>query len=235
MADPDIPKQYVGVLDPHRAATAMQAARLNAVELLDTADLLFNLKRFPHSLAFSILAIEEAGKLVILQGILLDLGGRRAQLWRSYRLHRAKTEILNPGIFSRVRATFPDIPFEQAQEIAARGPTPDELEASKQRAIYSDCLEHAGSLVCHLPKNLDWRHAAWERLNEARAIVLTPRDRSPEELEVWLKHTTAARASGKSLHEVLPDLHKELLDKGFVQEGWWDTIFTDLERQTRDD
>lgn len=234
MADPDIPKQYVGELDSHHAASAMQAARLNAVELLDTADILFNLKRFPHSLVFSILAIEEVGKLAILQGILLNLGGTSAELWRSYRRHRAKTESLNVGIWARIRATFPEIPEEQAHELAARGPTPDELETSKQRAIYSDCLEHRGSFACHLPKNLDWRQAAWERLCEARAIVLAPRDRSPEELDVWIKHASAARASGKNLAAVLPDLHKELAAKGFLKDGSWDPLLKDLGRQPPD-
>jgi AbiV family abortive infection protein len=142
MADPGTPRQYVGDLNSQTAASAMQAARLNATELLDTADLLFNLKRFQHSMTFSILAIEEVGKLAILQGILLSLGGTREQLWRSYRLHRAKTERLNAAILGRVRATFLDISLEQAKEIAERGPTPDELESAKQRALYSDCLEH---------------------------------------------------------------------------------------------
>jgi len=55
-------KQYSGDLDIHQAASAMQAARLNSVDLLDTADVLFTLKRFAHSVPFSILAIEESGK-----------------------------------------------------------------------------------------------------------------------------------------------------------------------------
>jgi AbiV family abortive infection protein len=228
MADPGTPRQYVGDLNSQTAASAMQAARLNATELLDTADLLFNLKRFQHSMTFSILAIEEVGKLAILQGILLSLGGTREQLWRSYRLHRAKTERLNAAILGRVRATFLDISLEQAKEIAERGPTPDELESAKQRALYSDCLEHQGSFVCHLPKNVDWRQLAWERLCEARAIVLALRDRTPEELDLWVKGAASARISGKSLRSILPDLHKELVEKGFVQEGWWETFLKDL-------
>src|SRR5438876_10001333 len=69
-------KQYAGELDVHEAASAMQAARLNSVDLLDTADILFNLKRFAHSVPFSILAIEESSKLVILQAILFGLDDR---------------------------------------------------------------------------------------------------------------------------------------------------------------
>lgn len=210
----------------------MQAARLNSVDLLDSADILFTLKRFAHSAAFSILAIEEAGKMAILQSILLRLGEPQ-QLWRSYRLHRAKTENLNLGILARVRATFPEIPLDQAQQIAARGPSPDDLEVTKQRAIYSDCIAESGELSCHLPRNADWRQEAWERLCEAKAIVLAPRDRTPEELEVWLRHVSQARAEGHSVAAVLPDIHKELLEKGFVEQGWWDNLLKDKEDLNR--
>jgi AbiV family abortive infection protein len=226
-----VAKQYSGRLDVLQAASAMQAARLNSVDLLDTADILFTLKRFAHSIAFSILAIEESGKLAILQGILLGLDAP-GKLWRCYRLHRAKTEYLNVGIMARVRATFPEISLEDAQDIAASGPRPDDLETLKQRAVYSDCIDESGCAVSHLPRNIDWRQDAWDRLCEARAIVLAPRDRSPEELDVWLKHVTAARDSGKPLAAVLPDVHKALLEGGFVKEGWWDTLLKDVQTGT---
>jgi AbiV family abortive infection protein len=226
-------KPYGGSLDCHQAAV-MQAARLNAVELVDTADMLFNLKRFAHSIPFSTLAVEEAGKLTILQSIFLG-SGDRAKLWKSYRMHRAKTENLNLGIMSRVRATFPDVSLEEAQAIAQRGPTPDDLEMAKQRAIYSDCLDVSGQLVCHLPRNIDWRQQAWERLCEAKAVVLALRDRSPEELAVWTRHAEAARTSGMSLADVLPTIHKELVEKGFVEERAWDTLLKDVDVMKRSD
>lgn len=228
----DKPKPYEAELTPAQAAAAMQAARMNAMELLDTADILFTLKRFPHSVVFSTLAIEEIGKLPILQTILLGFGGLRSTHWKSYRQHRAKTKPLNIGIQSRVRAVFPEISLDEAKEIAARGPTPNELEADKQQAIYSDCLDVSGTFVCHLPKNVNWRQQAWDRLCEARAIILGLRDRTPEELSVWLKHANAGRAAGKRLADILPDVHKELLDKGFIKEGWWDTLLNDIKTQT---
>lgn len=132
-----------------------------------------------------------------------------------------------------MRATFPDIPLDAAKEIAAKGPTPSDLEIAKQRAVYSDCLDVSGEFLCHLPRNRDWRQDAWERLCEARAIVMGLRDRSPEELELWVKHANAARDSGQSLASMLPALHKELLEKGFVQEDWWDTLLRDVEEMNR--
>jgi AbiV family abortive infection protein len=222
------PKPYFSAVDTRQAAAAMQAARLNSIDLLDTADILHSLKRFPHSVFFSILAIEEAGKLAILQALLHGFEDQ-SKLWKSYRSHRAKTESLNLGIFARIRATFPAISLDEAHAIAARGPTPDDLEEEKQRAVYSDCLDIAGKgFTAHLPQNAEWREAAWNRLCEARAIVLAPRDRSPEELDVWVKHVNMAKAAGRSLADVLPDIHRELVEKGFIEEGWWDAIVKDM-------
>lgn len=88
------PRPYGGALTPLQAASAMQAARLNARDLLETAELLYSLKRFAHSAALSTLALEEAGKLPILQGIFLGVGGDQSKLWRAYRRHQAKTRTI---------------------------------------------------------------------------------------------------------------------------------------------
>src|ERR1022692_2175496 len=110
--EPESPKQYLGGLTPIDAANAIRAARVNAIDLYDTADILFNLKRFCHSLVFSTLAIEEAAKISLLIMIFLELGGDHFKIWKAYRNHRAKTTWLNPIVESRVRDTFPQIPRE---------------------------------------------------------------------------------------------------------------------------
>ncbi len=225
------PKSYVGALTAVDAANAIRAARLNAVDLLETAELLFTLKRYCHAMVFATLAIEEAAKTSILIMLFLGLSTDRAKLWKAYRNHRAKTNWLNPAIESRVRATFPQIPREAAKEIGALGPTPDELEASKQRALYSDALDIAGTFVSHLPKLVEWRKLAWDRLCEAQAIALALRDYPPDELKVWLKHVDQARTEGKDFHSILPELHKELIEKGFVKEGWWNILLKDAEEE----
>lgn len=221
---------YRGGLTPAQAATAMQAARLNALDLLDTAEILFDLKRFAHSVAFSILAVEEASKSPLLLYILLGFINKD-DLWPSYRTHRAKTRFLNPGIQARIRAEFPEVPPEIAKDLGERGPTPDDLEIEKQRAFYSDCLKAAGRVQVHLPRNVDWRHIAWDRLCEARALVTPLRDYSPEELKIWLKHAEEAQKNGASFATMLQPLHKELLAKGFVKEGWWTTILEDTDQE----
>ena len=220
---------YRGELTPARAASAMQAARLNALDLLDTAEILFDLKRFAHSVALSILAVEEASKSPLVLSILLGFG-KKDDLWRAYRTHRAKTQFLNPGIQGRIRAEFPDVPLEVAKYLGERGPTPDDLEIEKQLAFYSDCLKAAGGVRVHLPRNSDWRHVAWERLCEARALVPALRDYSPKELKIWLKHAEQAQ-NWASFATMLEPLHKELLAKGFVKEGWWTTLLADTDQE----
>lgn len=221
---------YRGRLTPAQTATAMQAARLNALDLLDTAEMLFDLKRFTHSVPISILAIEEASKSPLLLSIFLGFGNKD-DLWRGYRTHRVKTQFLNPAIESATRAEFSEFPPEVSKDLGERGPTPDDLEIEKQRAFYSDCLKAARGVQVHLPRNKDWRQIAWDRLCEARVLVTRLRDYSPEELKIWLRHAEEARKIGGGFATMLEPLHKELLAKGFVKEGWWANLLADTARE----
>lgn len=221
--------QFNGTLTPIDAANAIRSARITARDLLDTAEILFTLKRFQHSAAMSILAIEESSKLALLLMIFLEIGGDRTKLWRSYRNHRAKTAWLSPAIESRIRATFPQISREDAKKLAEAGPAPEQLESSKQHAIYSDCLEASGKFISHCPSLADWRNLAWERLCEAQAMATGMRDYPPQELMIWQEHMTRAASEGRSTLSALPALHQELLEKQLVQDGWWKTLLEDAE------
>jgi AbiV family abortive infection protein len=227
--EPDNGRPFTGGLTPVDAANAIRSARLTALELLDTADLLYSLKRFAHSMALSILAIEESTKAVILFELFLDTGGNRAKIWKSYRNHHAKTAWLNFAIQARVRATFPNIPREETKQLEEAGPTPEQLEISKQRAIYSDCLEISGKFIAHSPTVVDWRKQAWERLCEAKSMCHALRDRPPEELQIFQEYVARAATEGKSLASLMPELHKDLLERGMVQEGWWTTLLQDID------
>jgi AbiV family abortive infection protein len=227
------PRPYRGDLTALDAATSMQAARLTALDLLDTAEILYSLKRFQHSAALSTLAIEEAGKLPLLLMIFLGFGNK-VRFWQSYRVHKAKTAGLNLGIEARIRVTFPDIPAPEARELGQQGPSPDDLETAKQRAFYSDCLETDDGFVCHLPRNIDWRHDAWGRLCEAKALVSVLRDYPPDELDVWLKHAKAAQDRGFGYKQMLEPLHAELLAKGYLKEGQWAALLKTLHEYEAD-
>jgi AbiV family abortive infection protein len=223
-----IPKPFTGPLSVVDAANVIRAARLNAIDLLESAEILHSLKRFAHSMALSTLAIEEAAKGSIVFLLVLSEPSDHAKLWKSYRSHRAKSDFLNPGIESRVRAVFPQVSADQAKTIGKSGPSPEHLEYNKQMAIYSDCRGVGGQFVCHLPQLAEWRVLAWERLCEAQALVHGLRDRTPDELRAWLKHMQN-RAVGTTFMDALRNVHEELLAKGLIQKGWWDTLLKDAE------
>jgi hypothetical protein len=128
---------------------------------------------------------------------------------------------------------FPKIPRDAAKKIGEAGPTPGQLEICKQLALYSDCFDTSGGFVSHLPSLVDRRNEAWERLCEARAITLGLRDYPPEELEVWLEVFMRTKGEETDVCSVLRELHKELSEKGFVKEGWWDTLLRDAEEEAR--
>jgi AbiV family abortive infection protein len=214
---------YSGELTPVDAANAIRAARLNALDLLDTAEILYNLKRFSHSMAFSTLAIEESSKHAIILLILIADEAGRPKAWKAYRNHLAKTQDLNKAIESRIRVTFPRIPPEDAKKTGEMGPTPKQLEYNKQLAIYSDCLSDAGSFACHLPNLSEWRTLAWDRLCEAQALAHSLRDRTPEELSIFVKHIKG-KSQDSDPRVTLRELQAELLQKGLIKEGWWDAI-----------
>ncbi|HKW62653.1 MAG TPA: AbiV family abortive infection protein [Candidatus Acidoferrum sp.] len=222
--------RYEGELTAIDAANAIRAARLNAIDLFDTAEILFTLKRFPHSMAFSTLAIEESSKPTVLLSIFCaEDDQQRIKGWKSYRSHLAKTADLNKAIESRIRVTFPQIPREEAKRIGEAGPTPKELEYNKQLAVYSDCVTESAGFVCHCPGVSEWRQLAWERLCEAQALVHALRDRPPGELEIIRKHIRQRPPNGDPVL-TLKELHRELLERGFVKEGWWDTLLEDMQQ-----
>lgn len=222
---------YTGELTPVDAANAIRAARLNALDLLDTAEMLYTLKRFAHSMAFSTLAIEESSKQLILMSILCAQDQQqRSKSWRSYRSHQAKTQDLNRAIEGRIRVTFPRISRDDAKNIGENGPSPKELEYNKQLAVYSDCVEESGAFVSHYPALSEWRRLSWDRLCEAQSLVLHLRDRTPEELAIFQKHF---KQGLKDLDPrvAMQQLRDELLEKGCIKEGWWDTMLEDIDHE----
>lgn len=221
-------RPYTKKLTADQTAAAMQAANWNAKELLESAEILFENKRFPHSMAYSILAIEETGKLPILQSIYMGVGEQFSKQWKLYRQHKAKTETLNMAIYARIRAEFPNVSESESKAIAIDGPSPEQLENDKQKAIYSDCYSIDGEFVCHLPQKVNWERLAWERLCEARAVILSLRDKTPEELELFRTYFQDNKIRNRKLSEIFSDLEKELKDRGLIKEGWWDSFKEDL-------
>ncbi len=222
-------EQFKGYLKPTEAASAIQAARLNAIDLLQTARLLHSHGRYPHSLAFSILALEEAGKVQIVMAMVMGLMETPAELWRDYRHHKAKTEFFNFAIEMRAGATFPQLSQNFLTRVRDAGPTPEDLDATKQLTLYSDCFVSPEGPAVHLPKNVDWKRQCEQLLVEAGILVGYLRDYQSAELEIWTKYAALARERGKSFAEVMKPLHTELVKKGFITAEQWTPIWKYME------
>ena len=54
------------------------------------------------------------------------------------------------------------------------------------------------------------------------------RDRTPEELRVFIKHFQD-RPSNVSFLDALKNVHEELLARGLIAKGWWDGLLKDAE------
>lgn len=223
---------YSGKLDATSAATGMQAARLNAIDLLRSSKLLFQARQYRHSVAFSVLAIEEAAKVPIIQSIFLKVGDA-SEKWKGLRQHIYKGKFLNPAIVSLAKATFPELDEETMAKVS-QGPTPEDLDATKQLSLYSECFEAPGGPAWHLPKNLNSSDQARRWLAEAESMVSGLRDYPPEELEIWYKHACQydRLENMEQLRAMTKRLRDELFAKGFIKAGWWDPIMKEIENWT---
>ena len=101
--------QYSGRLNPTQAAEGIQAALKNARALLADAQLLLENERWQRATALSILAIEEAGKIPLVRGILLARDDKESrEAWRSYR-SLAIRHSTQPRRFQRWQANRRDV------------------------------------------------------------------------------------------------------------------------------
>ncbi len=83
--------QWKNTLKPAQIAEGMNAANNNARRLIEDAEILFNLNRFPSALSLSILSIEESGKVSILRELALAKNGDQVkEAWKAYRSHTKK-------------------------------------------------------------------------------------------------------------------------------------------------
>lgn len=220
--------QYSGPLDPLSAATGMQAARLNALDLIESSKLLRDANKHAHSAALSVLAIEECGKIPIILQIFLGNPDTGA-LWKGFRKHVFKGKFHNPGILATAKSFFPQLDKETLATIA-NGPPPEFLDGMKQLAWYSECFQASDGPTWHLPKNMDWAEKADMLLAEAKALALNTRDRSPEELEIWKKHFDQLKAkTPDAVHKMMAGLRDELVQRNFIKKEWWDGLLKDIE------
>jgi len=182
-------------MSPLDTATIIQAARINAVDLLETAKLLRNEERYPHSFVFGVLALEEAGKVEMALALLLGLGPAPNELWRSYRQHTAKTSLTNFAIVMRAGVLIPDLSTEVLERLR-NGPSPKtsmRTSSSRYTAIASSPAGARGSCASQsrLERTLRTRPRRCECIGELPARLSAGRTRGLGKVRLSSRETRA--------------------------------------------
>jgi AbiV family abortive infection protein len=130
--------QFKGSLTPQQIADGMAVAQRNALRLLDDAKLLLQARRFPSAAFLCIIAIEEYGKLPVLDTMAYTLPEKLKERWQAYRSHRSKNA-------RWVMPDFVDSGPKSIEELAsvtdAEGAHTQLLDELKQLCLYTECLE----------------------------------------------------------------------------------------------
>lgn len=179
-------EHYRGSLSAQEIAQGINAARRNAVRLVEDAKLLLEAKRYPTAAAIAVLAIEEAGKAPILRALPFARTPEEIEeIWRDYRNHRAKNGawvVLDWARGKELKA------IDFARIIDKDAKHTEVLEAIKQISLYTDCYrarqwsEPSASIDAELA----------EGLVNAADILARARPVAVREIELWIEHMVPA-------------------------------------------
>lgn len=209
-------KQYKSSITPKQAAEGIRVCCENAKNLFEDAKLLFKNNRLERALALSILAIEEAGKVNILRGILTEDDPKELKKkWQNYRKHTEKNVMWD---FPRLVATgarnledFRSI-FDNSTD------NPQTLDNLKQLAFYTDAFTNC---KWSHPKDVIDEELTKSILAIAEIMVQKSAHMTTEkELEIWVKHMKPTRnADMTSMKESLINCYKEAESLGLIEPG----------------
>lgn len=174
---------YVEPLTVEQAAEGMNVALTNASNLLDDAEVLFNVERFPRACSLAILSIEETGKVSILRGLLLCQDAKKLKDgWEDYRRHTAKN----------VMWILPELALKGANKIEDFGSLYSEkghrsgLDALKQAGFYSDISKKG---EWKRPETIVSREVCAQIIAIAKVLLRTDKAFTTiEQLNIWVKH-----------------------------------------------
>jgi len=177
----DLLAPYRGPLTVEQIADGMNAATANAKRLAQDARLLLDNQRWPTAASVAALAIEEAGKVVILRRFLTSTADDIKARWREYRSHTKKnTNWILPDLVAKGARRLED--FTPIADAASDHP--EVLDATKQLGFYTDCL---GNAHWSLPADVIDEKLARSLVSAAE--VLSPeRTVSVRELQLWAEH-----------------------------------------------
>lgn len=177
-------EQWKNFLTASQIAEGMNEARVNALRLIEDAELLFNSNRYPSSVSLAILSIEESGKVSILRELALAKDGKDVKAaWRSYRPHTKKNAAwIFPELVSKGASKLEDF----REMFLEEADHPALLDNLKQVSFYTDCL---GNAHWSQPSEIIDRDTAKSIIAIARLMIGRKQHQHTEkEIELWIKH-----------------------------------------------
>ena len=206
-------QQYKGALDAQQVADGMNAAAKNAERLLADARLLANSQRYATAAAIAALSIEESGKVVILRRFLTCTNGEELKkLWREYRSHTAKNiHWILPELAAKGARKLED--FRQMVDPASDHP--ELLDGIKQLGFYTDCV---GSGKWSMPEVVV-EESLCRTLISIAEILLSKREVSVKELELWQKHLVPVWNDYPKMQDAVIAWYADMQANGLVLPG----------------
>ncbi|PIW61948.1 AbiV family abortive infection protein [Shewanella sp. CG12_big_fil_rev_8_21_14_0_65_47_15] len=174
--------QWKNNLKPSQIADGMNAANKNAIRLLEDAESLFALDRFPSALSLAILSIEESGKVSILRELALAKNGDQVkEAWKAYRSHTKKNVMwIFPSLVAdgaKKLEDFKDVFNNESEH-------PQLLDNLKQIGFYTDCL---GKAHWSIPVKVIDKENATQMITIAKTQCKEG-NFTAREIELWIKH-----------------------------------------------
>jgi len=195
-------------------ADGINTAAANAARLAADAESMFNLERYPTSVALAILSIEESGKPAILRQLSVAIDESHVNTaWKDFREHKKKNIMSSfESMFSSGARNINDfIPMFLSTNNA-----PTNLDKLKQDALYCNYVNGKW----HLPEDAIDRDTAQYYLAMALSLLPINVHITEKEIELYVKHFKQKKnidnleESKKSVIEFYEDMfHHELLDE----------------------
>ena len=148
--------QFNGRLELEMIAQGIALANKNSLRLLADAEILYEAKSYPSAIALAVLAIEEMGKHMVLNGLVtLDKGQKTSHIWKQYRNHKSKNILCKlPQIVEQDGKSVSNIVLAL---LTGDSNHSEELEWLKQFCFYTDCV---GEGEWQSPENISMELAA---------------------------------------------------------------------------
>jgi AbiV family abortive infection protein len=197
---------YSGELSPAEIAEGIAAAQANADRLINDAKVLLDAECFPSAAALAILAIEERGKVIVLERMAIVPPEKLKETWRDYRSHRAKNAgwamplLIADG--ARTMKDFASLVDKKADHAAM-------LDALKQVALYTDCLgkrhwskpdeaikADLAKMLIEIAEQMWGSRTVTEREIELWREIVGPHYAKPEMAEAVIRCESALREEG---------------------------------------